>query len=125
MDEEKKGPDRVLEAEATVLFYSLKSICRVQPCAEMPEATGSIGGWFVTFKRQLIPGGLQAVLGFSRLDRRDIEPHTFIPAEFVVAWLQVFGETDPRSTGMVNFPGRGQTLLIAFPVEVLGPHAVL
>lgn len=125
MDEEKKGPDRALEAEATVLFYTLRSGCRVQSCDEMPEATGAIGEWFVTYKRQIIPAGLQATLGFSRLDRGDIEPHTFIPAELVVAWLRVFGEPDPRTVGVVNFPQRGQTLLIAFPVELLGPHAVL
>lgn len=124
MDEDPSKEDPILEAEATALFFGFKSSCGIQRAEEAPGVGGFVGGWLVTYKREMFGGKLQPVVGFSLADQSADPVNKIVPYSLQKACINVFGAPH-GGVSVANYPGRGETLLIQMQPEVLGPHAVL
>jgi hypothetical protein len=124
MGEDPSKEDPILEAEATALFYGFKSSCGIQLAEEAPGVGGFVGGWLVTYKREMFGGKLQPVVGFSLADQSGPPVQMTVPLPLQKACIAVFGEPQ-AGIGVARFPGRGETLLLQMQPELLGPHAFL
>jgi hypothetical protein len=123
MDEDPSKEDPILEAEATALFFGFKSSCGIQLAEEAPGVGGFVGGWLVTYKREMFDGKLQPVVGFSLADRSTAPVSMTVPYSLQKACIKVFG-VPHGGISVANYPGRGETLLIHMQPELLGPHAL-